>query len=403
LQHNPFTPQLRALQASIERAQSRRRALLEQIAWYERFDPDEAHSRLVRGQRAVRETRKRIDTMQEELSAQATAIDRIAEVASLGFDPRYWFSSERAAAKQQLATLKADAAQRIKAKADLESHIVEREQAFKVIKADIERHRTFDLYLTNATVRALVIEIGEMEPKLAELSTRNDELNALLHEPVLRLSELERKRDRLNVEIDQARRLLEELNAADNSYERAKIHERCETMFGDGKPSRVASDRRAKLNAVMADIKKLTARVDQIVLRAQRVIRTVIIDGNNLCYQQDKFIGLVALQRLVPELTKRYDVTVVFDAGIRGLLRLNNSEIRGHFPDEVSVHAVASKAKADETILDAASGDRHCFVISNDRYSDYPDKGAVKEQRVLRHEVFNDVVHIHDLNVSVAF
>jgi hypothetical protein len=94
---------------------------------------------------------------------------------------------------------------------------------------------------------------------------------------------------------------------------------------------------------------------------------------------------------------------VIFDAGIRGLLRLKDSEIRAHFPDDVSIHAVASKGKADETILDAASGDKHCFIISNDRYSDFPDKDALKEQRVLRHEVFNNVIHIHDLNVSVTF
>jgi chromosome segregation ATPase len=306
LHYNPFTPKLRALQNSIERTQSRRRGLLEQIEWYGRFDPDEADSRLLKGQRSVQGTRKRVRAMQQQLSALASAIEKISEVARLGFHPRYWFSSERAAAKQQLATLKAEATQLSKEKGYLESEIGEREQAFKLIKSDIERHRTFDVYLANATVRALDIEIGEMELRLAKISTRNDELDALLHEPNLRLSELERQRDRLKVEIDQALRLVEELNAASTRYERAKIHERCQMTFGDGKPSRVVSDRRAKLNSALADIQKLTARLDQIVLRAEREIRTLIIDGNNLCYQQDRFIGLTALQGLVPKLSKRY-------------------------------------------------------------------------------------------------
>jgi hypothetical protein len=61
-----------------------------------------------------------------------------------------------------------------------------------------------------------------------------------------------------------------------------------------------------------------------------------------------------------------------------------DDELRKALP-AAKVHVVASRAKADETILDAAY-EPTVWVISNDRYGDYCEKAPVKEQRVVRHE-----------------
>ena len=59
--------------------------------------------------------------------------------------------------------------------------------------------------------------------------------------------------------------------------------------------------------------------------------------------------------------------------------------------------------KADETVLSAAEDDNHSFVLSNDRFADYPEKLAVKEGRILRHEIVSPVIYIHELQIDAKF
>ncbi|MBP0500701.1 hypothetical protein J8J32_21750, partial [Mycobacterium tuberculosis] len=82
---------------------------------------------------------------------------------------------------------------------------------------------------------------------------------------------------------------------------------------------------------------------------------------------------------------------------IRRKLELSSKDIEARFPQAERVHIVASKRTADETVLAAASDDPHTFVLSNDRFVDYPEKMAVKEDRVLRHEIVNQAAYIHEL------
>jgi rRNA-processing protein FCF1 len=142
----------------------------------------------------------------------------------------------------------------------------------------------------------------------------------------------------------------------------------------------------------------LEDRLISISKRASRTIKSLVIDGNNLCYQQQNFIGLVALHAVAKNLSRSYPVLIVFDATIRKWLAMNDRDIAASFGDAVKVHVVATKQKADETLLDSAM-DSTTYVISNDRFVDYPDKSAVRDQRVIRHEILNGKVFVHDLGV----
>ena len=94
---------------------------------------------------------------------------------------------------------------------------------------------------------------------------------------------------------------------------------------------------------------------------------------------------------------------MIFDAGIRGLCRANIQTIKKKLPDWIEVHIVATKQKADETILGFASENQHAFIITNDRFSDFKSENAVKQKRLLRHEILTDKVFIHDLNISLTY
>ena len=101
-----------------------------------------------------------------------------------------------------------------------------------------------------------------------------------------------------------------------------------------------------------------------------------MIDGKNCCFEGNQFIGLAALLPLTRALAQRYDVTVVFNASIRRDLGANDDALRAALPSAKSPRR-SSRAKADETLLDAAS-DPSVWVISNDRFGDYRDKPPLR-------------------------
>lgn len=105
----------------------------------------------------------------------------------------------------------------------------------------------------------------------------------------------------------------------------------------------------------------------------------------------------------MPILASEYEVVLVFDASIRRTLGGGDSDIRDVFNKDIQVHVVATSVKADETILDLAGTDETTFIVSNDRFAEFGEKQALRDQRVIRHEIVSGQVMIHDLGITARF
>jgi hypothetical protein len=235
-----------------------------------------------------------------------------------------------------------------------------------------------------------------------------DELTGDIAHLELSLSTLER-------DISEAEDLDVRLSRASSGYDRAMLHQQCERQFGDSSPRSVIRDRRAQINrtrgelaakkrhrtAIDRNLAKLDTRIEHIADLATREIRGIVIDGNNLCYQGQDFIGLAALRPLCRNLAAEYTVTVVFDASIRQRLTTDDNSLARALPG-TTVHVVASRTSADQTILHTAQ-DRYLWVLSNDRFAEYPDKLVVADHRLLRHEILNGRILVHDLDLDEPF
>lgn len=193
------------------------------------------------------------------------------------------------------------------------------------------------------------------------------------------------------------------LNNAKDSKERFQIHEQCNRELGDSKPNNIVRQSRGTQRGLDEKIRKLQTRLDSLIRFATWDIKHIVIDGNNLCYEGKRFLRLAVLEALVPILAHKYQITLIFDASIRRKLGLNSKDIEAQFPLAQHVHIVASKRAADETVLAAASDDPHTFVLSNDRFVDYPERMAVKEDRILRHEIVGKAAYIHELRIEAKF
>lgn len=206
---------------------------------------------------------------------------------------------------------------------------------------------------------------------------------------------------KLKGDLITAENLSRRIGRAENSYQRALIHQECEKLFGVSAPSQIICNLKKKIQSLERKINKLLDRAKQTVVKLDRNISMLVIDGNNLCHQNGAngrtFINLKALKPLIKVLKDKYKVQVVFDETIKRSLDLHNIAARLELDD---VHIV--NGKADEFVLDLAQ-DSNAYVVSNDKFDDYFDKLAVIENRVLKYEMFNNYLKIYDLDVDIRF
>ena len=400
---NPFTKNIEALQQAHRQSSSELADWKTKSAWFQGFNFDQENFNLKKVECMESEVQAKLHQTHQGVIDLVSSRKQLELEAGMGIDPRHWFSSERAVAKRQLLEARQGLVAQQSRVAAIKLEISKASELGCKIRGEIAMARAFDPLLAQSAIAALQAILGRIETQLASLSQRSDDLDDRLREPLDSVREREAERALFMGRISRAESFETSLSNARNGYERARIHERCDIELGDSKPGNVLRRSRDALRRVDDNIGKLRARIDSLIRFAIWDIQHIIIDGNNLCYEGRRFLKLDALEALVPILAKKYEITLIFDASIRRKLELSNREIEARFPQAERVHIVASRRTADETILAAAGNDPHTFVLSNDRFVDYPEKMAVKEDRVLRHEIVSQVAYIHELQITARF
>lgn len=400
---NPFTKDIAALEHELNKNKTDLSARNKDLSWFNGFKPEQAIVDIKRAERMSADVETKIQQVEHDLTHLESSKKRLADQASLGIDPRYWFSSERAIAKRQLAEVEREIEKFLSKLGTLKIERAKADELESKARVEIERARNFDPLLAKAVIVALQANIDRIEPQLAHLRQRSNDLDKVLQEPQQSLEANMLRRDQLEWQISAAADFDQQLKNARDNHARSRIHVQCEKTLGDDKPQNVLRKSKGELRSIEGNIAKLKKRIDRLIGIATRDIRHIVIDGNNLCYEGKRFLKLAALEVLVPLLTHRYKVTLIFDASIRSKLELSSQDIANLFPQVERVHIVATRRKADETILAIASDDPHSFVLSNDRFADYPEKRVVKAGRILRHEIVDQFAYIHDLQIEAKF
>lgn len=400
---NPFIKDIEVLES--ERLQQSRdlQDWKTKLAWFEEFNLDETNFQLRHSERVGAEAQTRLYQAQQAVFGPVSLVKQLKIKTAMGFDPRYWLSAERAIAKRQLMTAEQEMAVRMSKVASIETERAKAAEINRKLQGEIAIARTFDPLLARSAITGLQTNLSRIEPQLANLRLRSDDLEEILREMRESKLKFEMSRAEIMSRISRAKEFDSKLTNARTGSERRVIHGECLSRLGNGSPGEVLAQNQSALRGVDDSIKKLQARIDKCIRFAQLDIQHIVIDGNNLCYQQNRFIGLVALEALVPKLAQRYSVSLIFDSGVRRMLGLKNRDIEARFPQAERVHIVAPGQKADETVLLVGSDDSCTFVLSNDRFVDYPEIMAVKDGRLLRHEIVGQTVYIHDLQIAVMF
>lgn len=267
----------------------------------------------------------------------------------------------------------------------------------------ISDHANFNLNSSETRLSSLGPEIERLKAAHAADNAELLRIETKIRPHTQELDRLKSELATLNADIARANRFEQDLSSAANSYERAMIHKECEEKFGTGRPKEVISDRRGRIRSLDNNIPKLERRIREELEKLQRTIGHLLIDGNNVCYEGQSFIGLQAISALVRGLGGRFKTTVVFDASIRAMLKTDTQGIERALGISVNTHVAPTKSAADEYLLKLADQDNSAFILSNDRFAEYHDYAAVKSGRLFRFLIADGKLMANDIDISVNF
>lgn len=406
LEYNPHAGRCTQLQQQISALETADTKRLAAIAWYDRLDIDALSSKFNAAKRECASLEQQHAQAMTELAPAEAEIGRLEVLTGFSFDPRDWFSDQRKKDKQRLEVQRGVQARLRKQLDSINRQLTSNRDLLEDIENERIRYRNFDRLRELAIRASDAVQIANLRSALKQALAAKASVDAKLAEPLAGLAECRRREKQLVGDIARAAELERKLSSASNSYERRLQHDECTKLFGDGSPNKVARQKQGELDGVRRTIDKLDARLRDIAKLATRVVRTVVIDGNNLCYEQQdrsrQMIGLGALEAVVRRLAHQYKIVVVFDAGICSLLKMTSQAVTTRFHGLAQVHIVQSRKGADETILDAAS-DAGTYVLSNDKFRDFPDKPVVRDRRLVNHSIVNRKIIVHDFDINEHF
>jgi hypothetical protein len=372
--------------------------------WYKKFDFNAALLASSDAKSSVADFSNEIGQLTPQTISKTSEVEKLKHKSRLGWNPKYWFSAERALVKSDLKDRLTELGQ-LENRVDwLSTQVKAKNDTVARAESDIKKYKEHDQLACDAKISGLSIEMGAMSTRLKEVAKQRAELDTQLSAPLAELKKLVSQRNDVAADASRASSLEDQMSRAANGYERAKIHEKSKQTLGDPSPRKVKVAKERELEGIDRNIKKLQTRLEAIAEKSSRVIRRLVIDGNNLCYLHSprKFLGLSALRPLANTLAEKYEVMIVFDASIREQLRKNDRQISDCFSNRIRVHIVATGQKADESLLKIAS-EQDDWVVSGDRFGDYPEMPAVKNRRLIRHEILEGKILLNDLGVDISY
>ncbi len=400
---NPLDEPLKALKKKISKVNKRMEAILEEINWFESNNEDELQNQLNAHLSRVNQLRNKHDEAEEDIAAFLRKRGELKSKTRTIFNPKNWFAPDQVRLRRTEKKLKKSQRAEEKRKKSLSAQITKGSKEADNAQMTLDRYVSFDIAARRHAFEQTEEELISLQSRAKRIAERKESVDLALKPVLKQLQQLASMKQEAEATLDRATELDRKLTYADNSYERAMVHQECEEEFNVGSPRKVIAKAERDLRRIGRDYEKAQNRAMEIGQKAARRIDAIIIDGINLCYENNQFIGLSALEKLIPVIQNDFEVTVVFDAAIRRMTNSNDKEISAMLGRQVNVHVVATKGKADETVLDLAEDDKYTYVLSNDRFGEYNDKSAVREDRVLRHEIVNGRILIHDLGVNSEF
>jgi hypothetical protein len=395
---NPHTKQLTELSERTNRLAKELHQLGGVIAAYESNSKEQLWRELNREVESHNHILSQLEQACAEAENARKKLQRVQSAIGTLWNPLNWADDEQERLRISRDRLVSELRELENRKQGIDQQFREAQSRYKNAKEWYEWYIGFDIDTERNRHARLADQARTATIERDHLQLRQLAVEKALRPHLASIAEIERELEDLRARKSLAEGFQSRLDEAGSSYERKLIHDKCEQAFGHGNPRKVLNETRPLIERFERDLNKTVDRATQAARDAGLVIASIVIDGNNLCFTSgSRFVGIEVLQKVVSDLSSKYQMFVVFDASIRRRLGLNDKAIQGRLDQAAEVHIMPSKEKADETVLDLAGKLSDRFVLSNDRYAEFPEKPAVAEGRLLKHEIVDGRVFIRAL------
>jgi hypothetical protein len=401
--YNPHIQALKVLENKLLKLQNDYLYFTEDISWYKSADIEQMNLCFRRNESRYTDLLSLCESLADNLQKLNTQFKEINQYIKKPLNPLAWFSLKQHDLVAKLTTIEHQIKESNDSKTNTELLINEAKNELAKSKSELDRYNRFDEQKHNENIASLTHQISLLKIDIQNTEKLKSLVNLKL-EPILTIIQ-NYQTDIVSAKeiIDLAKVFVKKLKLAPNSFERKLIHDECNKELNNPSPDFVIKDKERLITQRINDLKKSNDRALNVREIYSRDIKKIIIDGNNLCYLSDKFLGLNALIALSDELLLKYQITIVFDPGIMSLLSLTELEIKESFNPNINIHIVAHGETADETILNIASVNNTSFILSNDRFAEYVDKEAVKQKRLIKHNIIDGLIMVHDLHINLRY
>ena len=222
--------------------------------------------------------------IEKEIEILHTSIQETKQHIKTLFNPFNWFDGDQKAHRNRLQEFEKELDSKKENIKQLQKMTTEMDRSIREIQNDIATHKEFDRSKVSGEINSLGNEIVLLGEEFSQIADLKNKVDAELRPILKQVNNYEKEISASEGIIRKAQSLEKKLDCAENSYERAMIHQECENSFNEGSPKKIIRQQERLIRQAQRDLEKAKKRANQIGNKAVRDIRKIVIDGNNLCY-----------------------------------------------------------------------------------------------------------------------
>lgn len=283
--------------------------------------------------------------------------------------------------------------------------IVKIEKKIKSKSREINKFEAIDIQALKNENKKITEALEKYSINFSLLQNKINRIEDFIKGDIENLKEFEERKVQIQKDIDLINKIKTDLNAAEDSHARALIHQECEKQFENSNPIYVSSKLYKDLSNARRNISKIKKRISIQISKGNAEIKTLIIDGSNICYsgygEDHSFKGILPLESIVKELKQNYSLIIFLDRSTFEKMDIkddNALEIAG-----IKCEISPKGKPADSFIISLAENKKDTWILSNDEFVEFATKEPVVNNRVIHYIHVAQRIVIDDIDAIIDY
>ena len=239
MEYNPYTQEYNRLKHVLENRNSEKRRLSDELDWFNSTDISSLYFSLDEKEQAKTKIQSLITNIEKEIEVLHTKIQETKSYTKTLFNPFNWFDDEQKIYRKTLNRLKKELYSKEENNRLKATSLSEINESINKYKKEIDKYKNFNKKKTSDKVKSLSQDIVLLEAEIKQVYELKNNVDIKLQPILSQIEDCESNISTAKGKISKAQSFERNLDYADNSYERAMVHEECERVLGDGSPKKI--------------------------------------------------------------------------------------------------------------------------------------------------------------------